>query len=233
MCAHSTGRSLLHDQGGVAALEFAFAAPVLLILMLSGLELENYIKAVRKVELYASSISEMISEAKPPTNQVNAASVSQLDIHFAFDSGLVIFPYVMKDAARKNIPWWQDISVDFASIQFNQTSTSCNGQGDQSSCYLAKVLWTSTGTAGANFRPCIVPQLPTTSATPNRLTLPSTVFGSGSLIVIDVVFNYTPSFGSGLVPSRRIARSVYVQPRYATVINFDTTNNDGIVTVCP
>ena len=233
MSARWYQRSILGDQAGIAALEFAFAAPVLIILMLSGLELVNYVKAIRKVQLYASSISEMISEATPPNNQTTTATVNQLDIHFAVDSGLVNFPYLMKDAARQGISWWQDVSVNFASIQFNQTSTSCNGQGDQSACYLAKVLWTSTGTTGANFRPCVVPQLPTTSATPNRLTLPSNVFGPGSLIAIDVVFNYAPSFGSRLFPSLRIARLVYVQPRYATVINFDASNNDGIVTVCP
>ena len=233
MSSLSPRTSLLKNQEGVAALEFAFAAPLLLILMLGGLELENYIKAVRKVQLYASSISEMISQASPPNNQTTTATVNKLDIHFAFDSGMVIFPYVMKDAQRKNLSWFQDITVDFASVQFVQISTSCSGQADQSTCYTAKVLWTSTGTAGSNFRPCVIPQLPTTSATPSRYTLPSNVFGPGSIIAVDIVFNYVPSFGSAIIPTLKIARSVYVQPRYATVINFDSTNNDGIVSLCP
>lgn len=233
MRTNSSTRSIIQNETGVAMLEFALAAPVLLILMLTGLELVNYLKAVRKVQSYASSVSEMISQATPMNSQTTTAKVNQLDIHFAFDSGMIIFPYVMKDATRKGISWWQDITVDFASIQFIQTAKSCNPQGDQSACYVANVLWTTTGTAGSNFRPCVVPQLATTATTPSRYALPNNVFGPGSLIAIDVVFNYIPTFGSGVVPSLRIARSVYVQPRYADVINFDLTNNDGIVTVCP
>ena len=224
---------LLQDDNGVAALEFAIVAPTLLILMLGGLELVNYIRTVRKIELYASSVSEMISQAVPPNSQTTSASVNKTDIHFAYDSGLVIVPYLMTDATRKKISWWQDVSVDFASVQFNQISNNCNGQADQSTCYTAKVLWTSTGTSGLNYRPCLQPQQPTNSSVPDPNHLPSNVFGSGSLIAIDVVFKYTPSFGSGLFPTLSIARSVYVQPRYADVINYDITNNDGIVTVCP
>ncbi|CAO4137595.1 hypothetical protein OFEAOIEE_LOCUS5370 [Methylorubrum extorquens] len=51
-------------------------------------------------------------------------------------------------------------------------------------------------------------------------------------MVIDVAFDFTPTFGSGFVPAVRIARSAYVQPRYASLVNFDTTNNDGIATKC-
>ncbi|GJD67067.1 hypothetical protein MPEAHAMD_7274 [Methylobacterium frigidaeris] len=31
----------------------------------------------------------------------------------------------------------------------------------------------------------------------------------------------------------RIARSMYVQPRYATLVNFHVAGNDGIATKCP
>jgi hypothetical protein len=48
-----------------------------------------------------------------------------------------------------------------------------------------------------------------------------------------VVFIFKPSFGARFIPSVRIARSMYVQPRYATRVNFDPTGNDGIATTCP
>ncbi len=127
-----------------------------------------------------------------------------------------------------------DISINYASIAFTKVTATCNDPTDQSACYTANVVWTSTGTAqpyGANYRPCSTPQLPAdNTATPSRTALPRSVFGPATLIVIDVVFNFTPTLGSKFFPAIKIARSAYVQPRYASLINYDTTNNDGIAT---
>ena len=77
-------------------------------------------------------------------------------------------------------------------------------------------------------------QLPAdNTAAPSRATLPRSVFGPGSLIAVDVVFTFRPSFGARFIPAMRIARSMYVQPRYASLVDLDTTGNDGIATKCP
>lgn len=229
-------RRFLGEEKAVAAIEFAVILPILLLLLLAGIQIVLYINASRKVGQVARSISQMISQAKPPTNS-STATVNATDLHFSFDSTLVIFPFLMGDAKRQNTAWWQDISINYASIAFTPTSGTCNDPSDQSACYTANVVWTSTGTAqpyGTNYRPCTPAQLPAdNTAPPNRLTLPRSVFGPASLIVIDVVYNFTPTFGAKFVPAVRIARSAYVQPRYATLINYDTTNSDGIATKCP
>ena len=217
----------------VSAVEFALIFPVLLILMLAGTQLVTYINATRKVELLAQSISQMLSQAQPAQN-TTVATVNAADLHFSFDSSLVLFPYLMKDAHRQGLQWWQDIAITFASVAFTQTATNCTGTTDLSSCYAANVVWTSTGTSGGNFRPCTPAQLPAdNTAPPSRSTLPRSVFGPGSLIAVDVVFNFQPSFGARFVPAVRIARSMYVQPRYAALVDFDTTGNDGIAVKCP
>ncbi len=231
MPCHARRRGFVGSDGGVAAVEFAAVFPVLTVLMLFGLQVVTYVRAVRKVELLAASISEMISQATPPSGST-VATVNQLDIHFSFDAGLVVFPYLMQDAARQSLAWWQDITIDYAGIQFTQVSNGCSGS-NQSACYLASVVWTSTGTVGSNYRACGVPQLASTGTVPSRTTLPQAVFGPGSLVVIDVVFTFHPSFGNAFLPAIRIARSVYVQPRYASLINYDTTNTDGIAIRCP
>lgn len=231
-CLHSL-RGFLRSEKGVSAVEFAFVFPTLLVLMLAGIQLVTYANAVRKVEQLASSISEMISQAAPPNASTTVATVNAADLHFSSEAALVVFPYVMKDAARQNLAWWQDISIDYSSIQFTQLSTACAAKADKSACYLAKVVWTSTGTTGTNKRPCIVPQLPADDkAPPANTTLPRSVFGAGSLIAVDVVFTFQPTFGSAFLKPLRIARSVFVQPRYASVINYDTTNDDGIASKC-
>ena len=222
---------------GLAAIEFAVALPVLLLTVLAGTQVTNYVDASRKVDLIAQSISQMISQSMPPDNK-SVALVDASDLHFSFDSALVLFPYLLRDSARQGVAWWEDISINYASIAFRPKSASCADSLDMSACYTANVVWTSTGTAqppeGPNFRPCSVEQQPAdNAAAPGRATLPRSVYGPSSLIVIDVVFTFRPTFGSRLVPPVRIARSAYVQPRYASLINYDTANNTGIATKCP
>ncbi len=221
------------SKDGASAIEFALVFPVLLVLMLAGLQVVLYVNAARKVEYVAASISQMISEAMPPSNATTVASVNAADLHFSYDSTLVLFPYIMTDAARKNISWWQDITIDYSSITFTpKTGTSCSGY-DLSSCYTASVAWTSTGTTGNNQRPCGSVQNPADdTAAPTSTTLPRSIFGPGSLIAIDVAFTFVPTFGSRFLPSVKIVRSAFLQPRYATSISFDSTANDGIATSC-
>ncbi|MGX5773998.1 TadE/TadG family type IV pilus assembly protein [Methylorubrum zatmanii] len=224
------------DQG-IVAVEFALILPTLLLLLLAGAQVITYVDATRKVDLVAQSISQMISRAAPPTGQT-VAKVDAGDLHFSYDSTLVLFPYVMRDARRQGIAWYRDISVNYAGIQFKQKSSTCPSSADMSACYTANVVWTSTGASqpseGANYRPCGTALTAVDDkAAPSRTTLPRSAYGAASLVVIDVVFTFKPTFASGILPSVRIARSAYVMPRYASFVDYDLTNSDGIATRCP
>ncbi len=218
---------------GVSAIEFAIVFPILLVLMLAGGQVVLYIDATRKVQQIATSASEMLSQAAPPTSGVTTASVNAIDLDFSYDASLVIFPFVMADAKRQNIAWRQDLSVNIASISFTKISSACDGQSDLSACYIASVDWTTTGTPGSKYRPCLVPQLPVDNSAPyNRFNLPRSLFGPGSVIAVDVSFTFSPTFGSSFVSPVTITRSAFVQPRYVTNVTFDSTNNDGIAKTC-
>ena len=220
------------DERAVSLIEFALILPVLLVLMLGGIQLVTYINASRKVELLAQSISQMLSQAMPPAGST-VATVNATDLHFSFDSALVLFPYLMADGPRQGLLWWQDIAITYAAVAFTKTASTCSGS-DQSGCYAANVVWTSTGTTGGNYRPCTPAQLAAAdTAAPTRATLPRSVFGPGSIIAVDVVFTFRPTFGARFIPAARIARSMYVQPRYAALVGFDPAGNDGIATKCP
>lgn len=222
----------LRDARAVSAVEFAVILPAFLALMAAGIQVITYVNATRKVDLIASSISQMISQATPPQGST-IATVNSLDLHFSFDSALVLFPYLMKDGPRQGLQWWQAISISFASIVFTPKITNCPAGAAPADCYLANVAWTSVGTYGGNHRPCLTPQVPAAdSAAPTRFTLPRSVYGPDSIIVIDVVFLFKPTFGSAFLSPLRIARSVYLQPRYATQIKYDTKNDDGIAVTC-
>jgi hypothetical protein len=130
---------------------------------------------------------------------------------------MVIFPQMLQDAARKGISWKNDISISIAGVLFTGKPAGCTPSNCSS--YDANVVWNS----GPNKRTCGVLLTPAPdTATPSPTTLPTDVFGPGSLIVVDIVYNYAPIFGSvftklfgsplfGTIP---IARSAYLAPRY-------------------
>ena len=233
MALHVSLRRFGTSRDATSAIEFAIVSPVLIILMLAGLQLVLYVNATRKVEYVAGSIAQMVSEATPPSNTTTTAKVNATDLHFSHDSALVLFPYIMSDSTSKGIPWQNDIDIDYASIQFTPIKgTSCSGY-DQSSCFTASVVWTSNGTAGTNSRVCGSQQTAVDDTmSPTSKTLPRSIFGQGSIIAVDVVFNFVPKFGAKFLPAIRIAKSVFLQPRYASLITYDTTNDDGIATLC-
>lgn len=229
----TTIRGFGADRRAVAAIEFAVIMPVLIVIMFGNYQIVAYTNASRRVDMIVRSISEMISQAVPPDNS-EMATVNATDLHFAYDSALVTFPYVMTDARSNGVQWWQNIVINFASIKFYPISLACQGSADQSPCNIPSVVWTSTGVDGKSFRPCVIRQLPADdTSSPSPTTLPRSIFGSSSIIVVDVVFNFKPTFGSSFIPPIKIARTAYIQPRYALLINFDTTNNDGIASKCP
>lgn len=224
-------------EGGIAAVEFALILPLLLTLMLGGIQIVAYINASRKVELVVQSISQMISQTRPD-GVTTIAKVNQGDLHFSFDSALVLFPYLMSEGKRQGRSWRQVITINYASIRFNPTVADCKDANDPSACYSAEVVWTSTGTAqpasGPLYRPCGTALIPAdNTAAPSPTTLPRSLFGPATMVVIDVVFTFVPTFGARYLPSIQIARSAYIQPRYASLIDYDITGNDGIATKCP
>lgn len=225
----------------MAATEFALVLPVLIILMLGSVETARAIIAARSVTAVATTAVEMLSENV-------TKRVDFINLHFAADSTMVIFPQMLQDAARKGVSWKNDISVSMAGVCFSPAgSTNCT-LACTSNC-TANVVWNS----GSNKRTCGTPltSAPDTAA-PSKTTLPADVFPAagaapgGSLLVVDIVYNYTPMFGSvftalfgsplfGTIP---IARSAYLAPRYVQFPNYIQYNSaypgdDGIGAECP
>jgi len=223
----------------IAATEFALVLPLLVLLMLGSVETARVIISARDVTAVATTAVEMLS-------QNGTGKVTYVDLHFATDSTMVIFPQMLQDAARKGISWKNDISVSIAGVLFERKPAGCT-----STCtsYDANVVWNS----GPNKRTCgvLLTSAPDT-ATPSKTTLPTDVFPvapaqpGGSLIVVDIVYNYAPIFGStftalfgsplfGTVP---IARSAYLAPRYIQSPKYIQYNSafpgdDGIGAECP
>jgi hypothetical protein len=208
---------------GVAVIEFVFVAPVILLLALGGVDTARYVIATDKVSKVASTIGQMISENSTGT-------VNYVDLQFYHDSTMVIFPDVLSDAAQRSnpIPWSQDISITMSSVNFTTAQTNCG-----STCtYTPKVIWSGGGAP----RPCtpVLTAAALDASVPSPTTLPPDVFGPGSIIVVDIQYNFHPFFGLYIPISIGIARSIYLAPRYVSLINYQVISGDnGIAKSCP
>lgn len=217
---HERVKQFWGERRAIAAVEFALVLPLLVILMLGSVEAARLITFARRVTLVATTAVEMIT-------QNGTGTINYVDLHFAADSTMVIFPQILQDAAQKQVSWSNDISISMASVVFTPNPSTCT-----SNCaYIANVVWNS----GPNKRTCGVPltSVPDTSA-PSKTTLPADVFGPGSIIVVDIVFSYTPIFGLGLFGTVPLARSAYLSPRYVPLIKYAVVSgDDGIGSECP
>ncbi len=219
-------QKLRRDVSGVAALEFAFVAPLLILVLLGTVELYNEITSGRHVQQASYSIAQIISEAPNPPS-----TVDYQDLQMAHDSAMIAFPLVLADSASKGINWSKDVSITISSIVVTQDPT-CAGKANCQ--YVANVAWTW----GDAKRPCSVNlQKASDTADPSPTTLPSDAFAPGSIIVADVSYHYTPVIFDGIVRSINYKRTAYLQPRNVqptSYIQYDRIAGDpGATTICP
>jgi Flp pilus assembly protein TadG len=211
-------------KGGLAAVEFSMALPLLLMALLGFFELDRYLAMTRKLEITASSIAEMLTQSQ-------SGIITPVDVTFAKDSTMVLFPAVLADSVRKGISWSKDINISMSSIVFSKVDPNCN-----TACtYNAQVAWSS----GSNIisRPCNTLLQPVADAqAPSPSTLASDAFGPVPVISVDLAFNYTPLFAASFMPAVTIKRSAYMQPRYTpgnAYLKYSVAGGDSLVTTCP
>ena len=193
---------------GVAAVEFALCAPILMLLLLVGFDTARYIVAARRLAVVAATIGQMLSVST--TGQIAAA-----DLQFYEDSTVAIFPQVLQDSYQQGLTWSSDIGMTVSTVNFTGTSPS----------YQGLVNWT----VGTNLRPCNVPMVATSdTAPPSTTSLPTDVFGPGSLIVVDLSFKFRPTIASKLMNPITIVRSFYVQPRYVPSLTYAGSGSTNV-----
>lgn len=215
--------TFVRDEIGMAVVEFALIFPVLLLLLLALVEVSNLVTANRRLQVVANAMAQMITQS-------STGVVNYVDIQFAVNSTMVLFPLVLSDSAQKGISWGNDISVTISSIVFSLQNSQCT-----SNCiYNANVAWSG----GGQRRPCNFNLTASNdTAAPSLTTLPTDVYGPGSLVVADIVYNYTPSIWPNVLPTIRLSKSVYLQPRYippTSYIHYAVISGDnGIASSCP
>ncbi|MGH6838577.1 MAG: TadE/TadG family type IV pilus assembly protein [Methylocella sp.] len=208
----------------IAATEFVLVLPFLVAMMAGSAEVARLIVFARDVTLAATTSVEMIT-------QNGTGKVNFIDLHFAQDSTMVIFPGILLDSSLKGTSWGKDISISMASVCFTSKASAPCTPVCTSNCTFANVVWSS----GSSKRACGVNLTPVADTSgPSPATLPADVFGPGSLIVVDIIFNYTPIFAPRFFGTIPIARSAYIAPRYVPLIKYAVVSgDDGIGAECP
>jgi Flp pilus assembly protein TadG len=220
--ARRRGWRFSRSTGGIAAVEFALILPLMIAIVFGSVEAARILTFSRRVNLVANTTIQMLT-------QNSTGTVNYIDLHFAQDSAMVIFPQVLLDSSQRGESWSQDVQISMASVQFTLANPSCTSKCS----YNEKVVWR----AGPNLRPCGVNAITAASSdasTPSTTMLPPDVFGPGSIVVVDIVYTYKPLFDLKLFNGITMARSAYVAPRYVSVINYSViSGDDGIGQQCP
>jgi Flp pilus assembly protein TadG len=203
-----------HDESALAAIEFAMIMPILVLFMLAGAEAARFIYIQRSITNLAYSLATRVAERTTAYNFNDAV--------FDYYSTVVSTPFLLGDAASRGTQWNYDVALTASSIVFTPTKAGCT-----SNCtYTGKVAWSVNSPIGGQ-RSCTVAPTPVAdTATTTQTTLPQDIFASGSIIVADVVYNYTPMFGSKLIPAVTIRRSYFMQPRYQFPIPYASAGFD-------
>lgn len=219
------------DTRAVAAIEFAMTFPLLLALAAGAFELSRAVSASRQLTTLTNSMANMLA-----TN--TTATVTYIDLHYAANSTMLIFPQILSNSHAKNIAWGADVTISMAGVIFTPTVTGCTN----SCTYKANIVWTG----GAEKRACGThpSSVPNGSAF-STTTLPAGMFTpianpqGGYLppnfaVVIDVSYAWTPLVFSNFFGTITLARSAYVNPRYVTEIKYSAINgDDGFGKECP
>jgi Flp pilus assembly protein TadG len=202
------------NESGVAAVEFVLAAPFILFLMLGGFEVGKYVVASQRVELVASEIGEMVAQTLPSASAGEAGDgvLTGANLSVILDAAYFIMPDALASANAQGLTWQQVMDVSVTSIKFTTSPSGCN----QNCSYTPSVVW------WYGHRPCGASFTPVgDNSTPSPSTLPQDSYSSNSLIVVDVVYHYTPTFGAMYFPGASISRSFYITPRNVPIIESD------------
>jgi hypothetical protein len=138
--------------------------------------------------------------------------VQDSDLHYYSDSAMATYPDVLAVANSTGTFWWKLLTVQMTSIKF--TPTTCT-----TTACKPTVMWT-TGSRSCGSTITAVPDTSAYSPT----TLPTDAFGPGSIIVVDVSYTFTPTFGAAYMPTLSIERSAYMAPRNVPYVESQATS---------
>ena len=198
---------LLGARRGVAGLEFALLAPVLVTFLTGLFDVTTAYIAWERVDLCAQAIDQIATTEAAGSTTANTLNLSQTSS--AASAAYAYLPNILTATPPA-------FGVTISSIAMTPTVSGCT-----SSCtYTAHVAWSGNyqGTSGTK-RPCDVTQgssvitQTTDGSTPSATTLPSDVYSAAPLLVVDISYTFTPMFFNYITSGFTMRQSAYFAPR--------------------
>jgi Flp pilus assembly protein TadG len=193
---------LFKDTRGLAATEFAFIVPFMLVMFFGTVEISSGVAVDRKVTLVARTLSDLLSQAGPPPPPAPVSSYAPADdtyLQNVFTAGIAILtPYCAVPATLQLTEIYVDKN-QVAKVQWSKAASvpTCNAT--------QVTLTTSTRSAG------------------DTITIPPTLLVKQTyLLFSEVSYNYTP-MGIGYVMKSNVILSdvSYTRPRQVVCVIYN------------
>jgi Flp pilus assembly protein TadG len=207
-CVRSV-RRLIRADTGIAAVEFAILLPFMLFLYVGATELVQAMITSRKASVIARTLADLVAQ-QPANTDLTAAQLNDI----ITGAKAIMAPYAISS-----------LKLTVSSIEFSAKTPPATG-------YDAKTKWSVTNNGGA-LRPCGTLTSAPDGVNGGITTVPAGLYGPGSIIVADVAYAYTPTFGGGVLAwttqssSVQMARSMLMRPRLQDTIKY--VGGNGVV----
>lgn len=216
---------LLRSRDGLAAIEFAFIAPVLIATFSGMYDLTTGFLAWQRVNMAALAVAQ-ISTAMAATLQ----NTNILDLADATTAASAIYAYLPDTMTAPA----SSFGVVITSVVMKPTQNGCT-----TGCsYTANVAWSGSyqGTAGVT-RACGTLSAVPDSSNITPTTLATDAFSSEPVLVVDLTYTYHPLFFNYVKSNIVMKRTAYFSPRTGLVSDWFTyyvvSGTTDATTLCP
>lgn len=210
----------LNARGGIALIEFALVAPLILLVLLGGIELTRFMLVVQKVDKTAYAMADLVAQMSPATaqrrdgeisiDQMNTVVFRQfqslMDPYDANTNGSIIVSSIRRERDTTRIKW--------------QIASQGGYNGADTTSIVSGLTPASVNASGAALRDR------TASFTGEAATEISGMLGYENMIVSEVFFRYRPILSNILrgeyfpfqLGETTLVRRIYSRPRNGNMI---------------
>ena len=193
-------RLLAGDRRGVAALEFALLAPVLIVIAMSLTDVTNAVIAWWQLSSAADAIARIATTYAATNNNSNSITTTQ-----AATASTAVFAVV---PGLSSAPLSR-YGVTISSIVMTATPSNCT-----SGCtYVANTAWSVALQGSGAKRPCGVLGGVADGQPSSISTLPADTFTAAPVLVVDVTYDFTPLFTNLFGAGLRFMETAYMAAR--------------------
>jgi Flp pilus assembly protein TadG len=190
---------LLNDCSGIAATEFAVIVPIMLVLFFGVVEFSSGVAVDRKVTLIARTVSDLTSQASPPTPNSPSSTVDDNYLTNVFTASIAILqPYS---------PTPTNATISEVYIDSNQ---------------VAKIQWSKSATIGSGATQAALGA--STHSAGDIVTVPPQLLVKQTyLIFSEVSYHYVPTIGYVMGTSGVTLSDVaYTRPRQVVCVTYNS-----------